>query len=250
MESVVVRGNTTLDAAPLDAEFLGAAVRDHGLITPCQATLPRGTGAIRDRGVEPRGGEWLRAADSEILFWTFVNDTQYFGTAALPWPETATGELRHRLRHRHAEGSRAPNDRVRGRGLRAGRSPAARRDAGRGTYRQRAVWRRVGADQRRLHRVQSHGRRSRIDRRLRRRRDGDLPRRWTSGDHNGGQRLSRRPVARPGTPRARRVVPVSRNRSRSSVWESLELDDFATLVPRILVAGAGTGPTLVSCRCT
>ena len=89
--------------------------------------------------------------------------------------------------------------RLRGRGLRAGRSPIARGDTSRGTYRQRAVWRRVGADQWRLHRVQSQRCGPRIDRRLRHGRDGDLPRQWTSRDHNGGQRLSRRPVARPGT---------------------------------------------------
>ena len=87
VESVVVRGNATLDGAPFDAEFLGAAVRDHGLITPCQATLPQveqGRYEIEVLSIAAASG--CGAPDSEILFWTFMNDTQYFGTAALPWP--------------------------------------------------------------------------------------------------------------------------------------------------------------------
>jgi hypothetical protein len=87
VESVVVRGNATLDGAPFDAEFLGAAVRDHGLITPCQATLPpvqQGRYEIEVLSIASASG--CGAPDSEVLFWTFANDTQYFGTAALPWP--------------------------------------------------------------------------------------------------------------------------------------------------------------------
>src|SRR6478735_2485177 len=75
------------DGAPFDAEFLGAAGRDHGLITPCEATLPQveqGRYEIEVLSIAAASG--CGAADSEILFWTFMNDTQYFGTAALPWP--------------------------------------------------------------------------------------------------------------------------------------------------------------------
>jgi hypothetical protein len=87
VESVVVRGSAALDGAPFDAEFLGAAVRDHGLITPCQATLPQveqGRYEIEVLSIAAASG--CGAPDSEVLFWTFTNDTQYFSTEAFPWP--------------------------------------------------------------------------------------------------------------------------------------------------------------------
>ncbi len=87
VERVVVRGHATLDAAPFDAEFVGAAVRNRGLVTPCQATLPR-----IDRGLYVIEVMSATAAlgcgvpGSEILLWTFAGNTQYFSSAARPWP--------------------------------------------------------------------------------------------------------------------------------------------------------------------
>jgi hypothetical protein len=86
-EHVVVRGHATLDGAPFDAEFVGAAVRNHGLVTPCQATLPR-----VDRGLYVVEVMSAAAAigcgvpGSEILLWTFTGNTQYFSADAVPWP--------------------------------------------------------------------------------------------------------------------------------------------------------------------
>ncbi len=87
VERVVVRGHATLDGAPFDAEFLGAAVRDHGLVTPCQASLPRVDGGLYVVEVMSDAvANGCGTPGSEILLWTFADDTQYFSTAALPWP--------------------------------------------------------------------------------------------------------------------------------------------------------------------
>ena len=40
-DRVVVRGRANLDGASFDAPYLGAVVKRHGLVTPCQHTLPR-----------------------------------------------------------------------------------------------------------------------------------------------------------------------------------------------------------------
>ena len=40
-DRVLVRGRATLDGASFDAQYLGAAVKRNGLVTPCQRTLPR-----------------------------------------------------------------------------------------------------------------------------------------------------------------------------------------------------------------
>jgi hypothetical protein len=86
-ERVVVRGHATLDGAPFDAEFLGAAVRDHGLVTPCQGTLPRVDGGLYVVEVMSDAvASGCGTPGSEILLWIFTGDTQYFSTAALPWP--------------------------------------------------------------------------------------------------------------------------------------------------------------------
>ncbi len=84
---VVVRGSATLDGAPLDAEFLGAIVRKDGLITPCQATLPpvkNGQYEITVMGEAEASG--CGGPGSEILLWSFANDTQYFSRNAIAWP--------------------------------------------------------------------------------------------------------------------------------------------------------------------
>ena len=248
-----MRGNATLDGAPFDAEFLGAAVRDHGLITPCQATLPQveqGRYEIEVLSIAAASG--CGAPDSEVLFWTFTNDTQYFSTAALPWPAdgqptnfdigfaTATpkgtaprmtefaGEVFEQDGRQLPDGTR-----VEARIGNALCGVASVRTSGDFTGFSLSV---VGPES--IAGCDAG-------------RDGDLPRRWTSGDHDGGQRLSLRPVARPDTSRGRRVVPCStKSFSQCRSGNLWNWTTSPTLVPRILVAGAGTGPTLVSCRCT
>ena len=39
-DRVVVRGRANLDGASFDAQYLGAAVKRNGLVTPCQSALP------------------------------------------------------------------------------------------------------------------------------------------------------------------------------------------------------------------
>ena len=86
-ERVIVRGHATLDGTPFDGEFIGAAVRNHGLVTPCQATLPgvdRGLYVVEVMSAGAAIG--CGAPGSEILLWTFTGNTQYFSGDAVPWP--------------------------------------------------------------------------------------------------------------------------------------------------------------------
>ena len=116
VEHVVVRGHATLDGAPFDAEFLGAAVRDHGLVTPCQSTLPRvERGLYVVEVLSDAVASGCGVPGSEILLWTFTGNTQYFSTAALPWPaDGRPTTFDASFIDRGAEGCRAADDRVRG----------------------------------------------------------------------------------------------------------------------------------------
>jgi hypothetical protein len=88
-DRVVVRGRATLDGAPFDAPYLGAAVKRNGLVTPCQQSLPRvseGRFAITVRArTEARG---CGAAGSRIFLWTFVQDQILYSNQSVRWPGT------------------------------------------------------------------------------------------------------------------------------------------------------------------
>jgi len=86
-DRVVVRGRATLDGASFDAPYLGAVVKRHGLVTPCQQALPRvrnGRFAItvfarsKARGCGARGGK--------VFFWTFVQDQIIYSNQSVRWP--------------------------------------------------------------------------------------------------------------------------------------------------------------------
>jgi pimeloyl-ACP methyl ester carboxylesterase len=83
----VLRGNLTLDGAPLDAEFLGATVQRNGLTSPCQYTLPTVDNGRYEITVfadaEVRG---CGAKDAQIVLWTYAEDEKLFTTEAIPWP--------------------------------------------------------------------------------------------------------------------------------------------------------------------
>jgi pimeloyl-ACP methyl ester carboxylesterase len=83
----VLRGNLTLDGAPLDAELLGATVQRNGLTSPCQYTLPTVDSGRYEITVfadaEVRG---CGAKDAQIVLWTYAEDEKLFTTEALPWP--------------------------------------------------------------------------------------------------------------------------------------------------------------------
>jgi hypothetical protein len=88
--SLIVRGNATLDGAPFDADFVGAVVRDHGLVTPCQGALPpiaRGRYEIPVLAVSE--GLGCGAPGTEVVLWTFVDGKKLYSMKALPWPRTA-----------------------------------------------------------------------------------------------------------------------------------------------------------------
>jgi hypothetical protein len=84
---VVVRGRGTLDGAPFDSPYLGAVVKRHGLVTPCQRALP----PVRDgrfavtvySGVDARG---CGAPDGEIYVWTFVQEQIVYSEQSVDWP--------------------------------------------------------------------------------------------------------------------------------------------------------------------
>jgi hypothetical protein len=86
-DRVVVRGRATLDGASFDAPYLGAAVKRHGLVTPCQRALPRvrdGRFAVTVRArTEARG---CGAAGSRIFLWTFVQDQIVYSKQSVRWP--------------------------------------------------------------------------------------------------------------------------------------------------------------------
>jgi hypothetical protein len=86
-DRVVVRGRANLDGASFDAPYLGAVVKRHGLVTPCQHTLPRVrdgrfTISVRAR-TEARG---CGAAGSRIFLWTFVQDQIVYSSQFVRWP--------------------------------------------------------------------------------------------------------------------------------------------------------------------
>ena len=88
-DRVVVRGRATLDGASFDAQYLGAAVKRHGLVTPCQHSLPRVrngrfTISVRAR-TEARG---CGAAGSRIFLWTFVQEQIVYSSQSVRWPGT------------------------------------------------------------------------------------------------------------------------------------------------------------------
>ena len=86
-DRAVVRGRANLDGARFDSPYLGAVVKRHGLVTPCQHTLPRVrdgrfTISVRAR-TEARG---CGAAGSRIFLWTFVQDQIVYSSQSVRWP--------------------------------------------------------------------------------------------------------------------------------------------------------------------
>ncbi len=88
-DRVVVRGRANLDGASFDAPYLGAVVKRHGLVTPCQRTLPRvrdGRFAITVLARTEASG--CGAAGSKIFLWTFVQDQIIYSNQSVRWPGT------------------------------------------------------------------------------------------------------------------------------------------------------------------
>jgi hypothetical protein len=86
-DRIAVRGQATLDGAPLDVEFLGAVVRRDGLITPCQADIPSVTGGRYEIKVLARSaGSGCGRRGAKVSLWTYFGETKLYSTSAVPWP--------------------------------------------------------------------------------------------------------------------------------------------------------------------
>jgi hypothetical protein len=86
-DRVVVRGRANLDGAPFDAQYLGAAVKLNGLVTPCQSALPRvrdGRFAIKVLARTEATG--CGAAGSRVFLWTFVQEQIVYSSQSVRWP--------------------------------------------------------------------------------------------------------------------------------------------------------------------
>jgi hypothetical protein len=87
---VTFSGDATLDGEPLDADFLGAVVRKDGLVTPCQADLPRVDDGAYELPVMAEDESAGCGADgADVLLWAYVGDDQYFAANAAQWPADA-----------------------------------------------------------------------------------------------------------------------------------------------------------------
>jgi hypothetical protein len=104
---VVVSGGFRLDGAKFDARWLGAVVLDHGLVTPCQLTLPsilRGSGSVTVLASAEASG--CGTPGARIALWTFAHDGIVFSRGTWRWP-------RHgRLRVQGSFSSARPNGAV------------------------------------------------------------------------------------------------------------------------------------------
>jgi len=83
----VVTGTAELDGRRLDARFLGAVVRRHGLVTPCQAALPPARdGRFRIPLFLRRGAAGCGGPGTQVLFWTFAG-RQLWSRRWVPWSD-------------------------------------------------------------------------------------------------------------------------------------------------------------------
>lgn len=86
-DRVVVRGNLTLDGAPVDSRFLGAVVLRDGLVTPCQYTLPPvDQGRYEITVLADTEGSGCGAEGAQIFLWTFAQDQKLFSRESVAWP--------------------------------------------------------------------------------------------------------------------------------------------------------------------
>ena len=83
---VVVRGDATLDGAPVNSKWVGAVVLDHGLVTPCQVTLPpvrNGKYSVGLYSASQSAG--CGAPGARVALWIFHKRILY-STNTVGWP--------------------------------------------------------------------------------------------------------------------------------------------------------------------
>ena len=87
-DRVVVRGTASIDGAPFDAQWLGAAVLRDGLMAACQYGLvPVTDGRFEITVVAEAEASGCGDRGAEIVLWTYAGDTKLQGTASLTWPD-------------------------------------------------------------------------------------------------------------------------------------------------------------------
>ena len=87
---VVVRGDATLDGAPVTSKFVGAVVLDHGLVTPCQVTLPpvqKGKYSVGLYAATESAG--CGAPGTRVALWVFAHNRYLYSTNTVAWPAAA-----------------------------------------------------------------------------------------------------------------------------------------------------------------
>jgi hypothetical protein len=88
------RGVALLDGHRFDAAFIGSVVVEHGLVTPCNVTIPAINGGqftIDVYSADASVGCGRSAA--KVVFWTYVNNRQLFATSAVEWASGGASNL-------------------------------------------------------------------------------------------------------------------------------------------------------------
>ena len=102
--TVELTGEARLDGEPLDAPFLGAAVIDGGLVTPCQAAIPPvERGRFRIPVHSSRGGFGCGQPGTQVVLWTSAGGTTLWSTEAVAWPDDGAAEVDVDLAFRAAD---------------------------------------------------------------------------------------------------------------------------------------------------
>jgi hypothetical protein len=84
---VVVRGDATLDGAPVNSKYVGAVVLDDGLVTPCQVTLPpvrNGKYSVGLYSAAESAG--CGAPGTRVALWIFARNRYIYSTNTVAWP--------------------------------------------------------------------------------------------------------------------------------------------------------------------
>jgi hypothetical protein len=93
-DSVVVRGNGTLDGAPFDSRWVGAVVLNEGLATPCQSTLLPVTKGRYEVTVFADGqSRGCGAPGARIVPWIYAHDKIIYSANSVAWPANGTASF-------------------------------------------------------------------------------------------------------------------------------------------------------------
>jgi hypothetical protein len=85
--NAVVRGRATLDGKPANSKFVGAVVLAHGLVTPCQVSLPpveHGKYSVALYSATESAG--CGAPGSRVALWIFAHNRYVYSTNTVAWP--------------------------------------------------------------------------------------------------------------------------------------------------------------------